>query len=120
MIEIGLESHYLQYVLSGQKTIEARLGKTKFLKLKRGDELVIREDIWKDDEIVESIPGQANIIVNQVLYFETFEEMLESINYKDAIPSASNIDEALSAYRQFYSKADELEFGVVAIEFSLI
>jgi len=119
MQEIGIESSVLQDILDGSKTIEGRLGKVKFLKLRVGDKVSLREDIWQNGEIVESVPGQGIILIRQLLYFETFEEMLSSIDFQEIIPRAQNVNEVLAEYRKYYSPEDEKEYGVVAITFSL-
>lgn len=119
MEEIGIESSMLQQILSGEKTVEGRLGKSKFLKMKVGDKLVLREDVWRDGAVAESIPNLGTITIKQLLYFESFEEMLDAIDFHDVIPNVSTKLEALNVYRQFYSLRDETEYGVVAIMFSL-
>lgn len=117
MQEIGIESSVLEDIRAGRKTIEGWLGKAKFLQLKAGDVLALREDIWKEGVIVRSQPSGASIVINEVLYFETFSEMLESLDYKAVIPSALNIEGAIREYRRFYSAADEEKFGVAALLF---
>ncbi len=119
MQEIGLESSILKEVLSGRKTHEGRLGKPKFLKIKVGDEIALREDLWDETTILESKHIDRRIIVNQVLYFASFDEMLGSLDFKQFIPTAKSAEEALSTYRKFYKMEDEHEFGVVAILFEL-
>lgn len=120
MQEIGIESSLLQDILAGKKTIEIRLGKPKYIKLRVGDILNIREDVWQDGQIVSSTPDQARIIITQLLYFEYFEEALDSIDFQAAIPRATTKKEALARYRTFYTAKDEEEYGVIAITFSLV
>jgi ASC-1-like (ASCH) protein len=120
MQEIGIESAALEEILLGNKTIEGRLGKPKFLKLRVGDELNLREDIWEDNKITESIPNRAIIKITQLLYFETLIEMLESIDITKLIPTLNSPEDALAVYRKFYSEEDEEEYGVIAITFELV
>lgn len=120
MQEIGIETKYLEAILDGKKTIEGRLGKPKFIKLRVGDQLSLREDIWEDGKIIRSVPGQATIKITQILYFETLEEMLGSIDFTAAMPDAANRQEALAKYRKFYSPEEEYEHGIMAISFKLV
>jgi ASC-1-like (ASCH) protein len=120
MQEIGIESNLLSDILSGSKTIELRLGKPKFLKIRIGDVLSIREDVWKDGEKVQSIAERAKIEVTKLLYFESFEETFQAIDFQAAVPGTQSKAEALQLYRQFYSKEEEYEFGVVAIFFKVL
>lgn len=119
MQEIGIESSLLSEILAGNKTIELRLGKPKFIKLRVGDQLSLREDVWEDKQIAESVPDQAMITITQLLYFEHFQEALSFIDFQAVIPAAKSKEEALAVYRKFYTLEDEDEFGVVAITFSL-
>jgi ASC-1-like (ASCH) protein len=120
MQEIGIETSILRQIVDGTKTVEVRLGKGKFLKLHVGDEISLREDIWQDGQIIKSIPGRTTVAVKQLLYFESFEEMLSAIDFRKTVPDAKSATEALARYRQFYSPADEHEYGAVAITFALI
>lgn len=120
MEEIGLESSLLKAVLNGEKTVEARLGRPRFLKFKEGDIVSIREDIWVNNIVTKSNRGAAKIKIDQILYFETFKEMLDAIDYTSLIPSAASPEIGLDAYRQFYSVDEEAEYGVVAMMFHLV
>lgn len=119
MQEIGIESTLVEDIRNHKKYIEARLGKPRFLKIKEGDILSIREDLYLDGKIVDSFNDSIRIKIAQVLYFETFDEMLESIDYKAAVPSAKSKKQALDKYREFYSVEDEAEYGVVAMFFEI-
>lgn len=120
MHEIGIESSLAEAIRTGEKTIEGRLGKPRFLGIKEGDILSIREDIWKDGEAIGFLDDALRLKVTQVLYFESFKEMLEAVNYRDAVPTAESIDEAVSKYADFYSTKDEEEYGVVALFFKVV
>lgn len=120
MQEIGIESSLTDDILNGKKTIEGRLGKPKFLKIKDGDIVSIRRDIWQNNEIIKSYPDAARIYVDQVLYFETFTEMLSALDYREIIPNAKSANDVLKVYNKIYTAKDEQEFGVVAILFELV
>jgi len=119
MQEIGIESLLVADILAGRKTIEGRLGKLKYIKMRVGDVLAIREDIYKDGEIEKFTPDKVRVVITQLLYFETFEEMLNSLDFRRAIPNASSVRDALATYRQYYTTPDEKAYGVVAITFKL-
>lgn len=46
--------------------------------------------------------------------------MLDDVGYENAIPAAKNLNDAVDAYRAFYSVDDEDEYGVVALGFSIV
>ncbi len=119
MQEIGIESDMLEEILTGKKTIEGRLGTSKFIKMRVGDKISLREDFWKNGKIVKSIPNRAVVSITQLLYFETLEEMFSLVNFREVIPAATNVNGAINKYRTYYSSSDENEHGVLAIYFKL-
>jgi ASC-1-like (ASCH) protein len=114
MSEIGIESSLVEAIKNGDKTIEIRLAKPRFLLIQEEDVLSIREDFYYEGEVLESLSHALEVKVVQVLYFETFEEVFEAIHYESALPSATSPEDALKKYREFYSPEEEREFGVVA------
>ncbi len=120
MHEIGIESSLVEAIRSGEKTIEGRLGTPKLLDIKEGDTLSVREDIWREGEIIGSHEEHVALKVTQVLYFENFTEMFQAVNYEAVIPAAKNAEEARAVYDTFYNDKDELEYGVVALFFELL
>lgn len=120
MQEIGIESSILEQLLAGDKTVEVRLGKPSYIKLRPGDELELREDIWEGNQIVNAIHGRGRIKITQLLYFESFQEMLNAVNYKLIFPSAASKQDAYQLLRHFYTEADEYEYGVMAISFNVL
>lgn len=115
MIEIGIEATRLQAILTGDKTVEASLGNPKYLKIRAGDILSVREDVWLDGAITTSHASAVKLRVTQVLYFETFDEMLDTVGFELAVPNATNHLEAANVYHELYSTTDEYEYGVVAM-----
>lgn len=120
MQEIGIESSLVKAIYSGIKTIEVRLGKPRFLKMQVGDILSVREDIWNNDKIIDNIEDVLRIKITQILYFESFSELLDSTDFELVVPYAKNIEEAKELFAKFYTKADEDEYGVVAFYFELV
>ena len=119
MEEIGIESTLVEEIRNGDKTIETRLGKPRFLRIQEGDIVSIREDFWFEGKILECLNNALQIKITQILYFETFKEMLAAVDFQAVIPTAQTEEDALKKIKQFYSDEDEREFGVVAFTFEL-
>ena len=119
MEEIDIESTLVELIKNGEKTIELRLGKPRFLRIKEDDVISIREDFWYEGKILESLSHALEIKITEILYFETFEEAFTAIDFQAAVPTAQTVDEAVAKYREFYSREDEAEYGVVAFTFEL-
>ena len=120
MEEIGIESTLVESIKNGDKTIEVRLGKPRFLRIQEGDVVSIREDFWYEGKILESLPHALEVKITQVLYFESFKELFETMDFQAVIPTAKDIDEAIKACKKFYTSEEEREFGVVALTFELV
>ena len=117
---MGVSVELLSQILSGRKTVEGRLRTGKFLIMRKGDKVTLREDVWKDDRLTESRPNRAIVMIEESLFFDSFTDMFKVINFKQVIPTAKDITEALQTYRRFYTKEQETEHGVVALRFSVI
>lgn len=102
---------YFTLVKCGKKTVEARIKKGKYGKIKPGDFIVV---LKRDSE--ESI----KVRVLGVRNYNNFKEMFEKEDYKKIIPDAKNIEEALKEPFRFYTKEMEKKYGVVAIEVKLL
>lgn len=112
--EIGIESTLVEAIKNGDKTIEVQLARPQFLRIQEGDILNVREDFYYEGEILESLSHALAIKVTQVLYFESFKELFEAVNYATVLPSAQSIDDAIARYRKSYSASEEAEFGIAA------
>lgn len=117
--ELGFESSILQSILNGQKTVEGRLAKGKFLRFNIGDKILLREDIWKNGEIIGSKQTDRTAKITVIKQYRSFEEMLKSEGIASVVPSAQSMHEALIMYYQFYSREDEGKHGVIAFEVSV-
>jgi len=120
MEEIGINSELVEEIRKGNKYIEGRLGKPRFLKMQEGDTLSVRSDLWQNGKIIDSSPYAIGIKITQILYFESFAEMMNAVDHKGAVPSAKTAEDAIKVYREFYSAEDEAENGVVALFFEPI
>lgn len=120
MIEIGIDSVVLQKIRAGRKTIEGRLARGKFLDIKVGDVISVREDFYVDGVIANAKEDALHIKVVAIERFKDFRSMLQEIDFKKAIPDATTLDEACIEYLRFYSEASQKEHGVLGISFQVV
>ncbi|HEY8886143.1 MAG TPA: ASCH domain-containing protein [Candidatus Microsaccharimonas sp.] len=120
MSEIGIESTLVEAIKNGDKTIEARLGKPRYLLIQEDDIMSVREDFLYEGEVLESLSHAIEIKITQVLYFETFKELFDAVDFQAVLPSAKTVDEAVKTYKTLYPSEEESEFGVVAFAFELV
>ena len=102
IIEINVQEPYFSSILSGEKTVEGRLHKGKYLDLQIGDILKINNEV------------EFNVVGKNV--YTTFREMIEGEGLKNVIPDKETVEEAVSVYYKFFSEEDELKYGVVGIK----
>lgn len=106
LYEINVQEPYYDYIIKGQKTVEGRLNKGKFSKMQVGDHLLI------NDEFKYKIERKTN--------YNSFWDMVESEGVENVVPDKKEIQEAANVYYKFFTKEQEREFGVVAIEISRV
>ena len=103
-LELDVQEPFLTFIKSGQKKVEGRLAKEKYLNLKNGDLIKIND---------------VEVKIKSVTKYLSFEEMLTMEGVKNVIPNAKNLDEAINVYYKFYSREDEKTFGVVGINIKI-
>jgi ASC-1-like (ASCH) protein len=114
MNEIDIESTMVEAIRNGDKTIEVRLAKPQFLLIQENDILSVREDFYYEGDVLESLSDALKVKVIQILYFESFKELFDAINFEAVLPSAKTDEEAIATFRKLYSAEDEAAFGVAA------
>jgi ASC-1-like (ASCH) protein len=114
MNEIDIESTMVEAIRNGDKTIEVRLAKPRFLLIQEDDILSIREDFYYEGDVLESLSNALKVKVIQILYFESFRELFDAIHFEAVLPSAKTDREAIATFRKLYSAEDEAAFGVAA------
>ena len=120
MEEFDIESTLVEAIRNGDKTIEAKLGEPRFLRIQEDDTVIINEDFWYEGKILESLPRALEVKITQVLYFETFKELFEVLDFQQAIPSAHSVEDAVKIYKELYTAEEEREAGVIAFTFEPI
>jgi ASC-1-like (ASCH) protein len=115
--ESGRESHLLDDMIAGRKTIEGRLNKGKFADYKVGDTVKLRRDYRDDGGVLhDGKPDSLRVEIIAIRHYETFLDMVTKEGYKKVIPSAQSAQEAANEYNKFYSAEDQAQYGVLAIE----
>lgn len=107
-----LQSKYFYLIKDNIKTYEVRLYDDKRKQIKINDIITFSEE-----------PSLTNKIKTQVvdlIYFKNFDEMAEHLPAKVIGFNDKTKNEIVETYHQFYSKEDEIKFGVIAIKVKLI
>ncbi len=102
IFDINVQEPYFSSIVSGKKTVEGRLNKGKFFDLQVG--------------YILKINGNVEYLVTTKNIYPGFREMIVAEGLKNVIPDKKTTEEALSVYYKFFSKEDELKYGVVGIK----
>lgn len=102
---------YFSYLKSGQKTIEGRLLKGKYAKIKIGDKILVKNPAETDCVLVKIVAKNS---------YPSFLDLLKNENLNKLLPNTKTIQEAIQIYQQFYTQEDEKKYGAVAIHVHMI
>ncbi len=101
--EVTIHRVWEEEIAAGRKRVEGRLWRGRFRRIFRGDRLRL---------------GSVEVGVDAVVWYPSFESLLEGEGVEAVIPGAGSLEEALKVYRQIYSEAEEKRYGVVAFRLS--
>ena len=104
-----LKNTAFHLIKEGKKTIEGRLNKNSFQKIKINDIINFKN---KNDNIY--------VQVIDIKKYSSFLDMLKTEDIKKITPLSNSIGESLNIYRNCYSKTAEEKYGVLAIKLSVI
>ena len=110
--EMKLRSVYYDLIKQGTKIYEGRLNDEKRQLIDVGDVITFK----REPELKESF----NAVVKDLVYFDSFEEMANTLPLQKVGFLTETQDEVVDIYHQFYSIEDEKKYGVVAIKVEIL
>lgn len=108
----NLSEPWFTLISLGLKTVEGRKNKGRFREMKQGDIIQWVNQDFAPRSVLTEVTGKAE--------YSTFEEYLETEGLEKCLPGINNLETGLSVYYKYFSKEEEIEFGVVAIRLKLI
>lgn len=107
-----LSEPWFSLVTLKAKTVEGRLNKGDFIKMKVGD---IVE--WFNDDF---LPRTILTEITETIRYDTFSEYLESEGLSKCLPGIPTLEHGLSVYYKYFSKEDETNNGIIAIRLKVV
>ncbi len=100
-----IDQRWFNFIKVGLKKVEGRVKKTLFSTVKVGDII-----IWTagKDEIRTKI--------TRLTIYKTFEDYIINEGLRNTLPEVTTLKDGLAVYYTYYTKAQENEFGVLAVE----
>jgi ASC-1-like (ASCH) protein len=111
--DITVKNPWFNYIKEGKKTVEGRLNKGMFSKLKIGDVINWLHITKNKKKLI------CKTTITSITKYSSFREMLEMETLENVLPNISSIDEGVKIYHQYYTLDDENKFGVIAITLNL-
>lgn len=107
-----LSEPWFSLISLGLKSVEGRKNKGVFKEMQPGD--IIE---WYNDDFM---PRKIMTKVIRKSEYSTFKEYLEKEGLEKCLPGMPSIDHGLSVYYKYFTKEDEANYGVIAIEIKKI
>lgn len=107
MKELLIKRRYFDFIKSGQKPLEVRVGYNSVKAIEVGEEITMRSD-----------KAALVVRVKAVRTYQTFQDMFAVEPFANVIPDAKNADDALRTMRKIYPPAKE-KLGVYVFEVEL-
>lgn len=118
-ISIRMREPWFQAVLDGKKTVDARLDRPPFSKLKAGSPVVIARSRPQGDTTEYPGPRRVKATVRGSKKYAGLAELLDGESLADVAPGAKTKAAALKSFREFITEDAEKESGVLAISFDV-
>ncbi len=111
--KMHLSEPWFSLIGLGIKDVEGRLNRGKFKELKEGD--IIE---WNNEDFK---PRTISTQISKITKYKSFTEYIQKEKNKkhNPLPGMPSLEHELSVYYKYYSKEDETEFGVIAIQLAL-
>lgn len=103
-----LRDVYFEKIKSGEKIYEIRLFDEKRKQIQTGDIIVLKKEPNLDEFLVTEVV--------EMRVFKSFKDMAETLPNVSIGFAGFSAEKIENVYYQFYSKADEQKYGVVAIK----
>lgn len=107
--KITLNSPWFEYVKLGIKKYEGRCYWKDTCKYKIGDTLIISHHVLKHEQ-------SYNVIIIDILHFNTFETALRSIKIDEILPGVGTVEDGINTYLKFVKLETQLSNGIVMIK----
>lgn len=112
MFTCHLDSDVFEVIKLGFKNVEVRVNDEKRRKMKVGDEIVFLKRPLEEEKIVSKIT-KLNI-------FKNFEELVSEYSIDRLYLKEYSKEQYIELLGRFYSKEEQIKYGVVAIEFEMV
>ena len=105
MFRVSINKDALELIQESKKIYEIRLKRGLFTKISKGDSINFINNNLSTVKIVDNI-----------LEFDSIDEMYSYLDYRQCAPLSLNLEEAKQRLYKFYSKSKLKNYNVIAIK----
>lgn len=106
--EFTIKKKYFDMIANGSKTVEGRLNKGRFARLKKGDKIT-----WVNEG------SKVDVIITRTKTYPDFESMLKTETLNKVLPDESDLKSGVQVYQDIFKGLDKTH-GVIAIGMELL
>jgi ASC-1-like (ASCH) protein len=118
-----VQPRYFNLILQGQKTVEGRVAREKYLSLRPGDAIqFLTQETHLDQKLLSEpmIYKTLDARVVSLEKFNSFSDMLSFYGLKNCLPGVKSLSEGVSIYHGFPGyESDAKSMGAVGIEIEI-
>ena len=112
MFNCHLDEDVFEVVKKGVKNVEVRVNDEKRRKMKVGDKIVFLKRPLEQEKIITKITG--------IKQYNNFNELVKDYNIERLYLDTFTKEQFVNLLERFYTKEEQVEYGVVSIEFEVI
>ena len=106
----NLSSPHFEHIFEKKKTVEGRLNKGDFAKMKIDDIIEFTNNEFGYERKFE-------IKIKKINYYNNFTTYLENEGLERCLPGVNTLEEGLKIYYKYYTKNEEIEYKIKAFIF---
>ena len=108
-----LSEPWFSLILLGLKQCEGRLKKGDFAQIKKGDFIIFENNDF-------GFMRTFRVKITSIRNYNSFREYLLNEKLEKCLPGMDTIEEGLSVYYKYFTKADEDKYNIVAVRLRVI
>lgn len=108
--EKNLSEPWFSLIKLKMKTVEGRLNKGDFANMRVGDFIIFINNEF-------GFERKFTIQIKNIVYYDDFQTYLENETLERCLPGVDNIEQGVSVYYKYYTKSDEMQYGIKALIF---
>jgi ASC-1-like (ASCH) protein len=105
MFVFNLQQKWYNLLLSGEKTVEGRMAKEKYKKLKIGDKVLMADGLYAQE-----------FVILDIRKYKSVKDFISCEGLSTTLPGVKTMKEGIDIYLEFYDEKEVEKLGFLAFE----